>query len=124
MSYDSPNAVITREHCAPPTTAGIGAVSARFRSFQAARLKAVHAIVVTAGTSTAAGHTLTLKHGTTSIAAFALGTTVAGGTVSKTTLNEALAPLDEISITNGTDATGVAQILYEYSVNDGAVQSV
>ena len=120
MAYDSPNAVVRREHFST-TTAGNGAIN-RFRSFQKAKLLAVHAIALVAGTT--AGHTLTIKHGTTSIGLITLTTSAAGSVVSNTTVDATLASLDEVSLTNGTDATGTANVIYEYQVlQDAAVSA-
>lgn len=120
MSYDSPNAVVRREHFST-TTAGSGAIN-RFRSFQKARLRAVHAIALVAGTT--AGHTLTIKRGTTSIGLITLTTSAAGSVVSNTLVDEPLGALEEVSLTNGTDATGTANVIYEFDVvHDAAVSA-
>lgn len=121
MSYNSPNATVRREW-SDETTAGSGAVSAKFRSFQKVKLIAAHAYVNTAGTSAASGHTPILKHGTTSIGQFALATDVANTKVS-VTLNRDIPSGELLSITNGTDATGKAQIVYEYEVYHDAVHT-
>jgi len=122
MRYDHPNCIIRRE-ATYQTTAGNGAVSARFASFQKARLKAVHTQVITAGTSAGAGNSLILKQGTTALATFTLGTTAAGAIQSATGLDAALASGDVLSVTNGTDATGLNLVTYEFEVLPDAVQS-
>lgn len=111
MAYDHPNHIIRREQSFL-TVAGNGTSSARMLNFQKLRLKKVHARVVTAGT--AAGHALNVYHGTTSIGAISLGTSAAGVTGSSAELNRTVESLELLAITNGTDATGVALVSYEY----------
>jgi hypothetical protein len=123
MAYDNPNATIRREDSFL-SVAGAAGVSCRFVTYQAKRLKAVHAMVVTAGSSNSPGHALTIKNGTTSIGLLALGTQTAGALVSVTGLNASVASLGLLSMTNGTDATGVALVTYEYHMDhDAAVSS-
>lgn len=121
-SYSDANAVIRREHCAPPTTAGATTEGAKFRSFQKMRLKAAHAVVVTAGTATTHGYDI--YHGTTSIGTIALSTSAAGVTASSAALNRTVASLEQVSVKSLADETGVAQIVYEYEVLPDAVQTV
>ncbi len=120
-SYNDPNRVIRREYCAPPTTAGATTEGAKFRSFQAMRLKKVHAAVITAGTATAHGYDV--YHGTSSIGTISLGTSAAGVEASSGLLNRDVESLDQISVKSLADATGVAQIVYEFHVRDDAVQT-
>lgn len=122
MAYDSPNAVVTREQFAI-VGAAASTEAGKFRSFQAAKLKAVHAVVTVAGTSNSPGHAYTIKHGTTSIGLLAMGTQTAGSIVTNTSVNETLATLDQVSVTSGTDATGAAHIVYEFQVAHDAVAS-
>lgn len=122
MRYDHPNCVVRREEPIE-TVAGAAAVGARFASFQKFKLKAVHSIVVTAGTSVGAGNAMIIKDGTTALATFTLGTTTAGATQSITGLNRDVASLSVLSATNGTDATGKNVLIYEYEVQHDANQS-
>lgn len=121
-AYDHPNVVVRREDNFL-TVAGNGAVGARFATFQKKRLKAVHAMVVAAGTSNSPGNALTIKHGTTSIGLLALGTRTAGEVVSVTGLDRSIGSMELLSCTNGTDATGVALVSYEYHIERDAAQS-
>jgi len=122
-NYTAPNANVRREQCVL-SVAGAAGVSGRFQHFQKIRLKAVHARVVTAGTSASPGHALTIKHGTTSIGLLAAGTIAAGGSIASVTgLDRAIASMDLLSLTNGTDATGVALVNYEYEVEQDAIFS-
>lgn len=122
MAYDSPNSSVRREWYGA-TAAGSGTVGVKFRTFQAAKLMAVHAIVLVAGTSTSPGHALTIKHGTTSIGLLAMGTATAGSVVSNVAVDETLAAFDQVSVTNGTDVTGTAEVIYEYQVSPDAALS-
>lgn len=123
MAYDNPNALVRRD-ANFLSVAGNGTVGGRFWTFQKRRLKAVHALVVTAGTSTSPGHALTIKNGTTSIGLLALGTQTAGSIVSATGLDASVPASTLLSVTNGTDATGVANVTYEYHYEYDAVRSL
>lgn len=121
-TYSDPNCTIRREYCAPPTTAGATTEGAKFRSFQKMRLKAAHAVVITAGTATTHGYDV--YHGTTSIGTIALSTSAAGVAASSATLDRPVASLEQVSVKSLADATGVAQIVYEFEVVSDAVQTV
>ena len=121
MAYDNPEYMIRREQCMPPTTAGATLDGSRFRHFQAVRLKKVHAAVITAGT--AAGHGFTIRNGTTSIGTITLGTSAAGVTASTALLDSVVLPLGQVVAASLVDATGVAQLVYEYEVINDAVES-
>ena len=122
MSYDSPNATVRREQSFT-TAAGNGAVGARMLNYQKLKLVAAHWEVVTAGTSDSPGHALTIKNGTTSIGLAAIGTATAGATGSVDLGDSEVASLDGVTCTNGTDATGVAVVNYEYEVVHDTTQS-
>lgn len=119
MSYDTPNATVRREwflNCPAGASAEV-----KFRTFQKAVLKKVHAVAVTAGTT--AGHILTVYNGTTSIAAITLGTSAAGATASTGLLDSAIGALGQISVKNGTDATGASHAILEYEILHDATKS-
>lgn len=120
MAYDSPDYLIRREsnNIAP---AGATTESAKFRHFQAIRLKKAHAAVITAGT--AAGHGYDVFHGTSSIGTIALGTSAAGVTVSSPLLDRIVGSLNQVSVKSLADATGSAHIVYEFEVTPDAVES-
>ena len=120
MAYDDPNSQVRREAFFT-TAAGATTDGAKFRHFQAMRLKKVHAAVLTAGTAT--GHGYTIKNGTTSIGTIALSTSAAGVTASSGLLDSTVAALGQVMVTSLTDATGVAQIIFEYEVTPDAVES-
>lgn len=121
-SYSAPNATIRREYFAGEAGGGATTEYGKFRSFQKSKLKAIHAVVTVAGTSTA--HKLDLMHGTASIGVITLSTSTAGVVASSATLNEALAALDQISVKTGADVVGKAHVVYEYEVVPTAVQTV
>lgn len=120
MRYDHPNCVVRRES-SHTSTAGNGAVSCRFAHFQKMRLHAAHVQVVTAGT--AAGHVAIIKDGTTALGTATLGTSAAGVKVALDGLNRTVESGNMLSATNGTDATGVYQVTYEFQVLPDATQS-
>lgn len=121
MAYDSPDYLIRREHCAPPTVAGATTESAKFRSFQAMKLKKVHAFVVVAGTADA--HAFNVFHGTTSVGVLSTGTSTAGSIASSALLNLDVAAGVQVSVKSLADVVGTAQIVYEYEVRSDAVES-
>lgn len=121
MAYDSPDYLIRREHCCPPTTAGATTKGSKFRHFQAIKLKKAHAAVITAGTATAHGYNIFV--GTTSVGAIALSTNGTNVTASSGAIDVNVSSLEEISANSLSDATGVAQITYEFEVRPDATES-
>lgn len=113
MSYDGPNSTVRRE-AAFITVAGATTEGAKFRQFQAFKLKAVHAAVITAGTATTMG--FDVYRGTTSVGAIAISTATAGSNFNSAALNLEVASMQQISVKSLADATGVAHILYEYEM--------
>lgn len=126
FAYDHP-AYLVPEIVNITTTAGNGAIS-RFVAFTNVILKSVQVTCVTAGTT--AGHTLTFRTitgtgtTTTSIGAVTLTTNTTGVTTNVPLNNVALARGEMLTITNGTDATGVAAVAVELNVRPGAVFTV
>lgn len=122
MSYDDPDFQIRREHSAI-TTAGTTADSAKFRSFQAGRLKKVHAQLVTAGTASDTSYNV--LSGTTSIGVISLlgSNTVGQAAASSGLLNADMASMGQFSVKAVGDNTAVANVVYEFEVLPSAVQS-
>lgn len=120
MGYSDPNFTVRRE-VDRITTAGATTEGAKFRAFQALRLKKVHAAVITAGTATT--HGFDVYHGTTSIGTIALGTSVAGVVAHSGLLNETVATMEQVSVKSLADAVGVGHIVYEFEVTPDAVAS-
>lgn len=120
--YSDANHSFRREHCSS-AIAGGGATTeyTKFRSFQKMKLIKVHAAVITAGT--VGGHGFDVYSGTTSVGTIPLGTGVAGVTASSGLLNVSVASLAQVSVKSLADATGAAQIVYEYVVDYDANQS-
>lgn len=120
MSYDSPNNTVRRE-VDRITVAGATTEGAKFRSFQALKLKKVHASVITAGTATTHGYDV--YQGTASVGTIALSTSTAGVLASSAALNLNIASMEQISVKSLADATGVGHIVYEFEVRHDSVQS-
>ena len=122
MGYSDPNFAVRHEHCASVDAGGAATTEyCKFRSFQRAKLKKVHAAVTVAGT--AGGHAFDIFSGTTSVGSLALGTSAAGAELSSLALNIVIEPMDQVSVKSKADIVGKAQIVYEYEVLHDAVQS-
>ncbi len=121
MSYTDPDYLVRREHCAGEAGGAATTEYARFATFQKSRLKKVHAVVTTAGTST--DHGFAIYSGTSSIGAITLGSGTTGASASSVTLNITMNPLTRFSVKSLADATGKAIIVYEYEVTPDAVQT-
>lgn len=119
--YDDPNFNIRRERFNAAMGGAATTEYAKFRSFQAARLKKVHAVVTTAGTAT--GHGFDVYKGTTSIGTIALGTATAGSIATSATLNAAMASLEQISVKSLADIVGKADVIFEYEVTPDSVDT-
>lgn len=123
--FSEPNAVIRREHDAGEAGGAATTEYGKFRSFQKAKLKNVHAAVTVAGT--AAGHKLDVFRGTTSVGTIALGTSTAG-TLAKADsvgvgMNLDMASMEQISVKTGADTVGKAHVVYEFEVLHDAVRT-
>ncbi|MBF0422972.1 MAG: hypothetical protein HQL73_08270 [Magnetococcales bacterium] len=121
MSYTDPDFLVRREHCAGEAGGAATTEYARFASFQKARLKKVHAVVTTAGTTT--NHGFDVYSGTSSIGSIPLGSAAAGLSAASATLNAAMSALGRFSVKSLADAAGKAIIIYEYEVTPDAVQT-
>jgi len=122
FGYADPNATIRREHCVSVEAGGAATTEyAKFRSFQRMRIKKVHFAATVAGTN--AGHGFGIYSGTTSVGSISLGTSTANTEVSSSALDIIVEPMDQVSVKSLVDATGKAQVVYEYEVLHDAVQS-
>ncbi len=121
MSYDAPDFAITREQFAGEAGGAAATEYAKFRSFQSARLKKVHAVVTVAGTAT--DHGFEMYHGDDSMGVLALGTSTAGTKAHSELLDHTLESLSSVSVKSLADETGKADIVYEYEVTPDTVQS-
>jgi hypothetical protein len=121
--YDHPNVIVRREQSFLGAAATAGTLG-HWIPQQKMNLVAVHAHVVTAGTSdTTNAYTVRAGAvGTTSIGAITIGTATAGSRVSAAIG----VTVDEGALLNclkGNDATGVSMVSYEYEVLPDAVQT-
>lgn len=123
MAYDHPNITVTREYFAGEAGGAATTEYTKFRQFQKIKLKNVHAVVTTAGTTT--GHALDIYHGTTSIGTIALSTSAAGVGVSASAskIDRSIASFDQLSVKTKADATGKAHVIFEYQVDPDAAQT-
>ncbi len=122
MAYDIPNATVRREYFAGSCGGDPTTVYGKFRSFQKMRLKKVHCVVTTAGTTDA--HALDVYSGTTSIGTVLLGTNTAGSVISSTSnLNTDFASMVQLSVKTKADGDGIADVTYEFEVQHDATQS-
>lgn len=110
-NYDHPSYITRQQINLGNTTAGNGTVGIRFSPLSNLRVRNVSATVMTAGTS--AGHILTIKNGTTSVGSITLSTNTAGFVGTSGDLNTTVTAGTVLSVTNGTDATGVASVAAE-----------
>ena len=117
--YDHPNNIVTRE--SHQTTVAGNASILYFRHYQKMRLKAVHLAIAVAGTATT--NTFIAKSGTTALGTFAMTTSTQGVTSSIDVTDTDVAALGELSVLGGADATGVADIIWEFQVLPGATRS-
>ncbi len=117
--YDHPNCIVRREHSAL-AAAGASGTNAELMQYQKFRVNAAHFKVVVAGT--AAGHGYTIRNGTTSIGTVSLGTNTAGVTTS-VSLGSTIDSFEVLNALSGADATGTAQISWEYEVLPDALRS-
>lgn len=111
--YDHPSYLTRQALCLGLTTAGNGGTSLRKSFPNDMRIRNISATVQTAGTSASPGHALTVRNGTTSIGLLALGTATQNGTVTSGDLNFTLPKGSVLNFLNGTDATGVADVVVE-----------
>lgn len=83
--YDSPNCLVRREIHVNNLTGIASTTMQKILFFQKTRIKAVHALVVTAGTNASAG--VDIYNGTTSVGAITHGTNTAGSVTTSDVIN-------------------------------------
>lgn len=122
MTYDSPDYLIRRETRQSGVAGAASAAMAKFLFFQAAKLKAVHALVQTAGTNTDAGFDVYV--GTNSVGAVVFGTNTAGSVVHSGALNAAVPDNGVVELKGkAASATAVVAVSLEYEVTNGAQET-
>lgn len=115
MAYDSPQYTVrqyeTRRTATPAVAAGTGAIS--INAAQKRRLYAVRATVQLAGTT--ATHAYIVRNGTTALGTITLGSTTTAGMSTRLDITNAdLAAGDVLNCLSNGDATGIADITYEF----------
>jgi len=117
-NYDDANYRVRRVIGPIKTTAGANGTSASFNLPWDVNLHQVTATVVTAGTSATTGNQVFILNGTASVASssIALNTLTAGQTGTTGDLATKIPAGNLISIKNGTDATGVADVMIEFNI--------
>lgn len=116
MSYDAPGAQVRQEIFSPNLAGASSASLQKFLMFQATRLKAVHALIVTAGTNAAAGFDVYV--GTSSVGAVTCGTNTAGVVVDSGLINAAVPAKGVVEIKGkATSDTLVASLTIEHQPN-------
>lgn len=122
MAYDSPNFSVDFESRLNNVTGVASTTMARALFFQAAKLKKVHAICLTAGTNAAAG--VDIYVGTASVGALTFGTDTAGSVYSSALLNTAIPALSFVELKGkATSATMVHSYVLEHTIDPSSVQS-
>jgi hypothetical protein len=122
MAYDSANYTVRNEQFAGEAGGTATTEYVKFRRFQKMRMKAAHAVVTVAGTTTA--HGFDVYHGTTSKGSITLGTSAAGALASNATIDFDVASVEQVSVKSLADATGKAHIIYEFeNAPDGVVSA-
>ena len=122
MAYDDADFVIRREYQIPNVTGIASTMMRRAYFFQAARLKKVHALTVTAGTNDAAG--VDILVGTTSVGSLTFGTETAGSLKHSALLDSTIPANGFVEIKGlANSATMVHSYALEYEVTPDAAQS-
>lgn len=120
--YDHPNCVVRREKTANNVTGIASTTFQKILFFQKAKLKAVHSLVVTAGTNAAAG--VDIYVGTTSVGAITHGTDAANSFNTSGELNIEIAAQSYVDLRGkANSATMVNSYVIEYEVLPEAVQT-
>lgn len=121
--YDHPNCVVRREVHANNLTGIASTMFQRILFFQKTRIKAVHSLVITAGTNAAAG--VDLLNGTTSVGAIVHGTDAAGSINTSGAVDSDIAANGYLELKGkATSATMVNSYSIECEVLQDAVHTV
>lgn len=115
--YDHPNCVVRREKNVNNVTGVASTQMRRVLFFQKTRIKAVHSLVITAGTNAAAG--VDLLNGTTSVGAITHGTDAAGSINTSGALNSDIAANGYLEIKGKANS---ATMVNSYSIECEVLQ--
>ena len=116
--YDHPSYLTRQMIPLGKSVAGANGTSC-YKAFPTAnmRIRNVAAVVVTAGTSATSGNKCILLNGTTSIGEIVLGTSAAGVIGTSGDINATITAGTTLSCKNGTDATGVYDVVAEMYID-------
>lgn len=121
--YDHPNCTVRREYQSGNLTGIASTTMHKVLFFQAAKLKQVHSLVVTAGTDAAAG--VDIYVGTTSVGAITHGTAAASTFQQSAILNSTIPAQGHVDIRGKAgSATMVNSYTLEFEVTPDAVNTV
>jgi hypothetical protein len=119
MAYDHPTYIVrnTAPLAVPAVAASVSA--GKFIAFTGMKIKSIQAAVNIAGTAAGAGYDI--YNGTTSIGAFAAGTSAAGSVLTAITTDIALTSGGFVDVkTKADSATLAASLAFEYEITPGA----
>lgn len=122
-NYDHPSYITRQLVPLGNTTAGANGTSCRTSFPIAMRIRNASVTVVTAGTSATTGNKVDIYNGTSSIGSVTLGTNTAGYVGTSGDLNSTLAVGTVLACKNGTDATGVANVMLEMHIDQSGTWS-
>lgn len=115
--YDHPNCLVRRELHENNVTGVASTAMRRILFYQKTRIKAVHSLVITAGTNAAAG--VDLLNGTTSVGAITHGTDAAGSINTSGALNSDIAANGYLEIKGKANS---ATMVNSYSIECEVLQ--
>jgi len=122
VAYDHPNCIVRREDKINNVTGVASATFQKIMFYQKAKLKAVHSLVITAGTNAAAG--VDVYVGTTSVGALVHGTDTAGATNTSGVIDAEIPANSFVDLRGkATSATMVNSYVLEYEVLPDAVHT-
>lgn len=116
-AYDHPSYLTRQQVALGRTLAGASVVSIQKSFLSAMRIRNVSATVVTAGTVASTNASAILKSGTTALGTFALSTNAVGATSTLGDLNVTIPAGTVLSVTNGTDATIISDLVAEMYID-------
>jgi 3D (Asp-Asp-Asp) domain-containing protein len=122
-SYDHPGYLARLLVNMGNTTAGASGTSGRMSFPTAMRIRNVSVTVAVAGTSATTGNKVDIFVGTASVGTVANGTNTAGSVGTSGDLNTLIPVGTVLALKNGTDATGVANVVAEMHIDQSGTWS-